>query len=526
MTLEELKKKRALNLANNKKQTSSSLNEFDENRGVLAQALSNVDESGIQLLKDITRPIFHPIQTAKDLKNLGSSIINLIRPGEQGNEQLAKEVGNFFKERYGGLDNIKKTFATDPLGMLSDVSIIFSGGAMLPGKVGKVSKIASTIDPIVLGSKAVGGTANIVSKAPSKILGMTTGAGETAISTAFRSGQKGGKVGSDFRKNITGKEKLTQVVDDTLESLKESKSKTSKNYLEGKKELNLGSKIINPDKVAKSVDKLVDSKKINGFNQLSSKAQTKVKNLKKIIEEWRINPKNHTLEGLDALKRRIDAEYPQGVKPGDEGRIVSDIRNNIKDFITKESPDYAKVMKAYEEAITLEKQLMNELSLNKRANVGTTLRKLQSVMRNNVNTNFGNRLEALKFLDSKDGNLMAKLAGQSLNTWIPRGLQSIVPSSAIAIGTTALAGGGAINPLTLIPSLAMASPRLMGELAYGAGVTSRPIAAASNLINKLPSPVKTAIRPSNLLRGSRAVGLLDRPIDQNRTALQNRGLLQ
>ena len=63
MTLEELKKKRALNLANNKKQTSSSLNEFDENRGVLAQALSNVDESGIQLLKDITTPIFHPIQT-------------------------------------------------------------------------------------------------------------------------------------------------------------------------------------------------------------------------------------------------------------------------------------------------------------------------------------------------------------------------------------------------------------------------------------------------------------------------------
>ena len=96
MTLEELKKKRALNLANNKKQTSSSLNEFDENRGVLAQALSNVDESGIQLLKDITTPIFHPIQTAKDLKNLGSSIINLIRPGEQGNEQLAKEVGNIF----------------------------------------------------------------------------------------------------------------------------------------------------------------------------------------------------------------------------------------------------------------------------------------------------------------------------------------------------------------------------------------------------------------------------------------------
>jgi hypothetical protein len=520
MTLEELKKQRALNLSNNKKQNNTLLNEFDENKGVLAQALSNVDESGLQLLKDITTPIFHPIQTAKDLKSLGSSVINLILPGEQGNEQLAKEVGNFFKERYGGLNNIKKTFATDPLGMLSDISIIFSGGSMLPGKVGKISNLASKVDPIYATVQAAKVPKFVAGKTIAPILGMTTGAGETAISTAFKSGQKGGKVGLDFRKNITGNEKLTQVVEETLESLKENKAKTSKNYLEGKKELNLGSKRINPDKVAKSVDKLVDSKKINGFNQLSGKAQTKVKNIKKIIEEWRINPKNHTLEGLDALKRRIDAEYPQGLKPGDEGRIVSDIRNNIKDFITKESPDYAKVMNAYEEAITLEKQLMNELSLNKRSNVGTTLRKLQSVMRNNVNTNFGNRLEALKFLDSKDGNLMAKLAGQSLNTWTPRGIQSIVPSSAMAVGTTALAGGGVINPLTLIPSLAMGSPRLMGELAYGAGVTSRPVAAASNLINKLPHPVKTAIRPSNLLRTSRAAGLLDRPIQENRGLLQ------
>ena len=53
-------------------------------------------------------------------------LLNLIIPGEQGNEQIAKEVGNFFAQRYGGLENIKKTFATDPIGMLSDVSIILT----------------------------------------------------------------------------------------------------------------------------------------------------------------------------------------------------------------------------------------------------------------------------------------------------------------------------------------------------------------------------------------------------------------
>ena len=45
-------------------------------------------------------------------------------------------------------------------------------------------------------------------------------------------------------------------------------------------------------------------------------------------------------------------------------------------------------------------------------------------------------------------------------------------------------------------------------------------------MSKLPSPVRSALKPSNIFRSSRAVGLLDRPIDENRSALQNRGLLQ
>ena len=107
------------------------LNEYNPDRSAISQAITNIPSSGKQLGYDMIQPIMHPIQTAKSLKDLGSSIINLFVPGEQGNEQLAKEVGNYFKERYGGLDNIKKTFATDPVALLSDVSIILSGGAML-----------------------------------------------------------------------------------------------------------------------------------------------------------------------------------------------------------------------------------------------------------------------------------------------------------------------------------------------------------------------------------------------------------
>ena len=506
------------------------IKEYDPNTNAFFQALGNLDESALQLGKDIITPLLSPVQTAKDLKSLGSSVINLVRPGEQGNEQLAREVGKFFKDRYGGLENIKKTFATDPVGMLSDVSIIFTGGAALAPKASATANIlnkASKIDPIVGATKLVGSGVNLASKAPSKILGMTTGAGETAISTAFRSGQKGGKVAEDFRSNITGKESVGKVVEDTLESLKSKKSQTSKTLVEGKNKLDLGSKKVNPEIISNIAEDIVQSKTLGQF-ELSSKAQGKLKQLNKIIEEWRLDPRNHTLEGLDALKRRIDAEYPTGINVGDSGRLVSDVRNKIKDTIVKESPDYAKVMNAYEEAIKLEEKLKKELNLGKRADVGTTLRKLQSVMRNNVNTNFGNRLEALKLLDTADGNLMAKLAGQSLNTLTPRGLQSLVPSTALLGGSIAASGG--LSPLAVLPSLIAGSPRLMGEAAYYSGVASRPFAtasnAASNAISKLPSPVRSALKPSNIFRSSRAVGLLDRPIDENRSALQNRGLLQ
>ena len=105
------------------------LNEYNPDQNTFFQALGNIKSSAKQLGHDIITPFLHPVQTAKSLKDLGSSVINLIRPGEQGNEQLAKEVGNFFVQRYGSLDNIKKTFATDPVGMLSDVSIILTGGA-------------------------------------------------------------------------------------------------------------------------------------------------------------------------------------------------------------------------------------------------------------------------------------------------------------------------------------------------------------------------------------------------------------
>ena len=508
------------------------IKKYNENQNYLSQTASNIIPSVKQLGVDVAQPFIHPVQTAKSLYELGGSLISLI-PGVKGDETLAKTVGQHFADRYGGLENVKKTFATDPAGLLSDLSIIFTGGAMIAPKASAAANIltkASKIDPINLGisgSKlAYTGAKKTLENVPSAILGTTTGAGKLAIETAFNSGQKGGKVAEDFRNNITGRESLSKVVEDTLDSLKTKKAETSKTYVKGKGELNLGSQKVNPESISYIIDDIVSKKTLGNF-ELSSTAQKKLKELDKIVKEWRLNPKAHTLEGLDALKRRIDAEYPPGLKVGDSGKLVSDVRNQVKDIIVKKAPEYAKVMKAYEEAIKLEQQLMGELSLSKRADVGTTLRKLQSIMRNNVNTNFGNRLEALKLLDTADGNLIAKLAGQSLNTLGPRGFANLIPSASILAGT--VASGAGMNPLAVLPSLIAGSPRLMGELSYGAGVATKPISLASKKVNelskKIPAPVKNILKPNNLFKGSRVLGLLD-SVNQNQQELQNRGLLQ
>ena len=75
-------------------------------------------------------------------------------PGEQGSEQYADAMGQFVKDRFGGVENIKKTIAEDPVGLLGDVAGLLTGGGMaaakgagLAGKAGKISKIGKSSWP-------------------------------------------------------------------------------------------------------------------------------------------------------------------------------------------------------------------------------------------------------------------------------------------------------------------------------------------------------------------------------------------
>jgi hypothetical protein len=192
------------------------------------------------------------------------------------------------------------------------------------------------------------------------------------------------------------------------------------------------------------------------------------------VGQWKsLDPADfHTPEGLDALKQAI-SDIRDTTQLGTAARKAADTAYNaVKGEITKQAPTYAKVMKDYSEATELVKEIERSLVGNQKTAADTAMRKLQSLMRNNVNTNYGNRLDLARQLEANGADILPAVAGQSMSSVTPRGLQGL--------SATGLAGAGMLtsNPLALA-MLPMTSPRLVGEAAYGLGAMNRGIGGAA-----------------------------------------------
>jgi len=245
-----------------------------------------------------------------------------------------------------------------------------------------------------------------------------------------------------------------------LRRLKETKQNK---FVTSKEALQLEKMPVDFDALAAKVGEFAEKFNFEGVSELSELGQNKLAKVQSLVSDWQKSPALHNAKGLDILKRRIDNEYPSGINPGDEAVVVAQARDIIKKEITDQVPEYSKVMQPYEEATRLERELQRALSLSDKASADTALRKLQSVMRNNVNANFGNRLKLVESLEEAgDYFLLPRIAGQALNSPTPRGLQAV---TATGTGIT-----GMTNPGTLA-ALPMFSPRVMGEVSRVAGMT-------------------------------------------------------
>jgi len=320
---------------------------------------------------------------------------------------------------------------------------------------------------------------------------MTTGAGSETFSNAYKAGKEGGTA---FLDNMRGKVDPTDVIDSAKEALNKMRLERGDQYRSGMIDIANDKSVIDfapIDKVAKSLQTMGTFK----GQVINKNAAGTVDEISQTIDQWKnLDPTEfHTPEGLDALKKSI-GDIRDATQFGTPSRKAADTAYNaVKSQIELQAPTYAKVMKDYSQASQALTEIEKSLSLGNKAAADTSMRKLQSLMRNNVNTNYGNRLNLAKTLEEQGAEILPALAGQAASSCTPRGLQGLAASG---VGFASFS-----NPATLA-ALPFTSPRLMGEAAYGLGSLNRGI---KNVISRAP------IGTRNI--GNVQGGLLQQPQD-------------
>lgn len=462
---------------------------------MLAQAVTNFPSSAYQLGKSTVEAITSPIETGKNIVNLGSSVLGKLGITDASPE-MANRVGEFYKSRYGSVENAKKTFADDPAGFLADAATILTGagGALrvAPRAMGRtggvvartgetIQKVADVIDPLSVATKAAKGAG----KGTAAVLGFTTGTGTRAVEEATKAGFRGGEQGEAFVSQMRGTAPVSDVVETIKPAISALRQDRSAAYRSGMADVAKDKTVLDFNDIDKAVGSARETGIFKGqvIDKSAAEAWQKINDQ---VSTWKkLDPTEfHTPEGLDALKKSLK-DIKESYAFGTPARVAADkAYNAIRGEITKQAPEYSRVMKDYETASDLLDEIETTLSQNPRASIDTQVRKLQSILRNNANTNYGRRVELGEMLAERGAtNLFPQLAGQAMSSWTPRGLSGAL-SGAGAVYSTIPALAQGLTPTGAL-QLASTSPRIVGETAYAAGrAVGKPVQLAKLLAQR------------------------------------------
>lgn len=444
------------------------------------EAFRSIPSSALKFGESMIYPFMHPIDTARGIGQAGLGALQKVRelspPERRGSAppfdtSALDAVGQYFADRYGGVENVKGTIAKDPIGAAADLSLLLTAGgslpARLPGTIGKVGEIASTVGRAVDPVNVAGKAASVAGPIASNVFGQLTGAGPLALREAYQSGKTGGDTAKAFLDQLRGEAPVDTVAQTARAAVDQLRQDRGAAYRGDMQAIKSDPTVLNFKPIEDAVSAVRDVGTYDG-KVINRSAAGTWEQINKVVDDWRQADalKNHTVEGLDALKKSI-GDIRDSTELGTPSRKIADqVYNSVREQIVKQAPAYGKTMQAYEEASSTLNELDRALSLNSRSGVDTAVRKLQSIMRNNANTNYGKRVELGRTLEGAGAEtLFPQLAGQMLSSWAPRGLQG----HAATVGGL---GAAMTNPAYLL-GLPLMSPRAVGEAAYSLGAAAK-----------------------------------------------------
>jgi hypothetical protein len=478
--------------------------------------------SGEQMGKDIYSAVRHAPTTAKNLMYVIDGAGEMVEDAlgikpPQGQEvdrrAYTRAIGKMFLDRYGSIDALKHTISTDPLGFLSDASTaIGGGGAVLRGTefaakaagaaktaeaVGKVAgvteKTAQLTNPVTAAGSAAGAAVKKGYKVGTDVYGVATGTtGEPIRKAAAAAANRFVDPSryKAFMDTFTDAVPKSDVVDYAQGAVGQLLRQRGQTYRSEMAKVKLDKTALDFQKIDDAlIDTLGEHTVTTASGQMIQKspiAAQAIKDVEEVLSEFRtLPPGDFTVEIADAMKQKLNALKDSGSYKDQFGRsnagghVIDGVARAVRGVIEQQSPEYAKIMRGYEDATRDLAQVQKELSLGRDANAGVALRKLQTGLRNNVSSAYGHRRALIEFLEDNGAqNLSEMLAGQSLSETTSRGGMGRL-FTAISTGE-ALTGRGVIGAA----GLAATSPKVAGQLARAGGTAAAPFVYAADAAEK------------------------------------------
>lgn len=485
---------------------------------VPGQAASNLLPSAERFLGGLYEAVTSPVQTIKAAGDIAAGGLRAAVPESvrtfldrfdnpettQRISQAASAAGGMLADRYGSEEAIRRTMATDPVGFAADASMLLTGGGSAAARAGTVAqragqaggavsragelaatagqaatRVGQAIDPLTAAAKGVGAVGKGLGIGAAETAGLVTGQGGKAVREAAESGFEGGKRGEAFREQMRGGD-AAKAVEEAKYGLEQLRSQAQQRYQQNRQSWGNDATVLSFKNIDQTLSDATDKFVFKGVVKNDAAAEVFAK-MNEAIQQWKtLAPADfHTAAGLDALKQKLQGivdSVPQNERTA--LAVATQVKKSVWNEIQRQAPTYAAAMKDYETASNLIEEITRTLSMGRNASVDTQLRKLQSVMRNNVNTNWGQREKLVKALEGAGAqDIMPMLAGQSSSSWAPRGLQRAVGGG--------LALGSMVNP-SFIPLAIASSPRVMGETVHAGGRVAGGVQRLADVLSRMP----------------------------------------
>lgn len=405
-------------------------------------------QSGIDTVRGLGDIAGKGIDVAQGLNQI--SMGNRNGPDVQSAYEASKPVAAKLGQYVPGKP-LNEKIATDPLGVLTDASLLATaGGEIVPGIVGKIlAGIGNATNPAYLpvkGLKAIGAATLVPMSAG-------TGAGVNTLKEAYHAGTEGllSPESSAFYKNMRGTGGESDILKQARGIPPEMAKARGVEYNKGMANIITNPSNVDMRPIVKQFTNLKDSLYVNGVPKVEPAAIDKLNKAGQYVLDTMNASKTGRISALeaDALKQRINTLMPSlSEKTGQQGRVIEGMYKIVHDEIVNQVPEYKAVMDAYSKSKIQQKDLTKVLGLGENTSSDVAMKKLQGAI---SNTSLGTATEKLNELVDmfKNTTLKPALAGRLLSSMEPRG------------------GYVGQSLLRLLP------PRVVGEAVHGAGIIKR-----------------------------------------------------